>query len=265
MIPLRLPSGCRWLQPCDTGELVRVGPARDGGYVLPAAVLSQVDGLLSLGLGEEWEFELDYLRRSPRALLQVYGHSVDVHGFLKCALSMVKWLPVRPRSAWSELWGYYRRYRQLQWLLRRSAFFPQRVYNRVERAWDVTPQTLIERLPAGGSVLVKMDIEGAEYRVLPAFVAQAERFPCVLVEFHDTEPFRVAFEEAVGLLRTRYEVVHLHGNNYAGVADDGLPDVLEMTFVRRDLCAGAVPRTSVHLAGLDFPNRRDKPDYLLQF
>ena len=77
-----------------------------------------------------------------------------------------------------------------------------------------------------------MDIEGAEYRVLPDLIGLLSRVAYLIVEFYETGAFRKTFEEIVRNIQKTHFIVHLHGNNAGEVAKDGLPELLEISFVR---------------------------------
>ena len=125
---------------------------------------------------------------------------------------------------------------------------------------DIT--TALDRLN-GDKVLVKMDIEGSEYRVIDQLAAHAARIVGICIEFHDTEPFRIVFDRTVDTLLQDFALVHLHANNYGPVADDGLPDVLEATFAHRSLVPDTAARRDIYLGGLDQPNDPARPEMVI--
>jgi hypothetical protein len=88
------------------------------------------------------------------------------------------------------------------------------------------------RLSGCKNLLVKMDIEGAEYRVLPELIGLASRVAYLTVEFHETGVFRKTFEDIVRKIQKTHFIAHLHGNNGGEVAKDGLPELLEISFVK---------------------------------
>ena len=58
-------------------RLVRLGnPAGDGGYVVPQWVVESTDVLLTLGIGHDWGFEEDLLRRRPGASIVGVDHTI---------------------------------------------------------------------------------------------------------------------------------------------------------------------------------------------
>ena len=112
-----------------------------------------------------------------------------------------------------------------------------------------------------------MDIEGYEYRVAGDLLAFADRFAGLAIEFHDLDILRERFMAIHESLARDFAVAHLHVNNVPGLGRDGLPVILEMTYIHRSLLE-AEPRPSpreypVH--GLDMANVAELPDFQLAF
>src|SRR5436305_15163871 len=65
------------------------------------------------------------------------------------------------------------------------------------------------------SLFAKVDIEGSEFRILPALIARAQLFTRLVVEFHNLDICAEIFTAQMQALREHFEVVHVHGNNHA--------------------------------------------------
>ena len=46
----------------DKSNLVRIGPKKDGGYVIDKRVIEKSEVIITCGLNDDWEFEKDFLR-----------------------------------------------------------------------------------------------------------------------------------------------------------------------------------------------------------
>ena len=75
------------LKPIETSDLIRIGRANDGGYVIPKKVFIMCDGLLSYGINKDWSFEKDFWKKNPNAIIHCYDHSVS---FLKLIFFTIK-------------------------------------------------------------------------------------------------------------------------------------------------------------------------------
>jgi hypothetical protein len=144
-----------------------------------------------------------------------------------------------------------------------ATHFRERIHDRKDDT-SVDIATVFERAGTG-KVFVKMDIEGAEYRVLDDVLSFADRVLGFAIEFHDTGPLRLVFERSMAAARRRFEIVHVHANNFAAPYRDGLPEALEITLARKDLVGTASRRAELPLPELDQPNDPRHPDYRLTF
>jgi hypothetical protein len=93
----------------------------------------------------------------------------------------------------------------------------------------------------------------------------ADRIDVLAIEFHNTDPLRAVFEAQLRDLLEHFAIVHLHGNNIAGVAADGLPDAVEITFISRRFPISNRHRDRLPVAGLDLPNDPKRPELELVF
>jgi hypothetical protein len=250
-----LPESLGFLAPVVVDGLRRFGSSGDGGYVLPAPALKAIDAVLSFGISENFTFEEALAVVLPGVPIHGYDPTVSDRHFRKRATrAFAKFLRLRASAA--DLAGKYRglaAYRRV--FASPSRHFRERIFNRSDGPGDATIDQVFARIPDRGHVLLKMDIEGAEYRVIPDILRYAGRIDMLAIEFHDTDPLRAVFLAGIERLLAEFCIVHLHGNNVCGVAADGLPEALEITFLAKRLGPSKpVRRRELPLAGLDFPN-----------
>lgn len=127
-------------------------------------------------------------------------------------------------------------------------------------------------LPEQGDLVGKMDVEAAEWEALAAGPEAAPlcRFRQLVVELHwferVTDPaWFAAAEAALRHLARRHAVVHVHANNWGGMALIGgiaFPRVVEVTWARRDAYA-LEPETGFFPTPLDAPCDPSRPDLFL--
>ena len=221
--------------------------------MLPEAVFAEVEAVLSFGVCDDWSFEEDCLRRRPGLPVHAYDPTVGAWLFLRRTL-LRRFGVDRRRGVFLSYLRFFSGNRRhiREWVGNRPGD------TRVLRA--------AERLGPATRLLVKMDIEGAEYGVLDELVALAPRLACLLIEFHDVPARADQISQFVRKLSRTHPVVHLHGNNCAPLAPDGVtPTVIELTFVRAGLLSADAPlfAGSLPRAGLDQPNSPALPDYPL--
>ena len=260
-----LPKNLSFLKPRRVGDLIRCGRNGDGGYVFPLFILDQVDAIVSFGLGTDFSFETCVHYKKPGLTVHAYDNSVDSKVLLSwCLVGLVKL--IIGHSSIEEFKARIFVYKQYQNLFKQNnTHFHERVFNRIDRSEDVTIDTVMARLPNSSCLMVKIDIEGTEYRIIPHMKDYFDKIALLIIEFHDTSILRHLFEKCVKGIQESFEIVHLHANNCSGVAPDGLPDILEITFLHKRFSITHELQNSLPLKGLDFPNDPMKPDIILHF
>ena len=260
-----LPPELNYLQPRLYPDLVRLGSFCDGGYLVPRSALSELDAVLSFGVSEDWNFERQLRSSRPDLDIHCYDHTVGPSLFAKFASKGILDLlrghgSIKGVAARFRVWRDYARF-----FRGRTVHFRERVFNRRFNANDATIDAIFARVQGRRHVLVKVDIEGGEYRVIPDLLRYADRIDILVIEFHDTDPLRLVFQHQVGLLLQHFGIAHLHGNNYLGRAADGLPDAVELTFVNQRLGVPVDRRDRLPIPDLDSPCNPASAEVELQF
>ncbi|MFZ5806620.1 MAG: hypothetical protein ACOY3I_05400 [Verrucomicrobiota bacterium] len=262
-----IPSVFSYLNPVIIDDLTRFGNANDGGYLLPASALKAIDWVISFGVCNDWSFEKEIKDTfSNIQVIHAYDHTIGKESFLKSAfVGFAKF--ILGKGSWKEMTSDFKTFFDYQSFFREPCrHFKKRVYDRLDRDQDITMEQIFSQVPKNARILLKIDIENDEYRILPQVFAFRENIDVLVIEFHNTEPFREVFERHIKQLLSFYEVVHTHANNNAGIAPDGLPETLEITFLRKSLITSEKGlRHTLPLRGLDAPNDPSKPDLSLTF
>lgn len=213
------------LRPMDAGHpLVRIGGDGDGGYLVPDD-LQGIAACFSPGVSRIATFETELAERGIVPYLADYSVPGPPAGCGHMAFER-KFLGTYDSDVFTTLGAWMARH----------------------------PQA------STGDLILQMDIEGAEYDVIANIAPELlARFRIVIVEFHDLEclaqPFAHARMDAVfRKLDQSFVPVHLHPNNYAGIATIAgvrMPRMMEVSYLRRDRCRALAPR-------FDFPHRLDR-------
>jgi hypothetical protein len=213
-------------------------PRGDGGYVLLEDLLHR-QTVISAGVGDQVSFDLALADRGHDVLM--FDHTVAGP----------------PRE--------HPRFR-----FRRQGLAPPGE----ARAAMTSLDAIVDELgPGAGDLIVKMDIEGAEWSVLAAVPdAVLGRFAMIVLEVHGLDAIgeeagRVPQRAVLGRLAAGFTLFHVHANNFATTkAVRGLPvhPVMELCYARNDLVRRA-PNRSVFPSAFDAPNSGTRPDTALWF
>jgi mannosyltransferase OCH1-like enzyme len=227
----------------NVGEKIRVGNQHDGGYVIPKLALEHTGQLFSYGINNDITFDEHYIELTQfKKKAFGFDHTIDgIKTFYGDHFTLFK-------EGLSAL---------------------------------ETPQTnnfLIhfERYGDQSQTLLKIDVEGAEYEYFLNtdcfFLSKVAK--CIVVEFHwlSQPEYRSQFVQILHRLNPHYHICHVHGNNHdtlfthqEGNSQYVFPNVIEITFVAKDICEKVVPDHSIYPTELDNPNHSQRPDIDLSF
>jgi hypothetical protein len=213
---------------------VRVGPPRDGGYVLFDYLCQDADLLVSFGIGDDVSFELDFLRRYPAETALLFDPNIE-----KPPVEHPKF--------------HFSRAPALDGVGRMT---PDAAV-KMDIEWD--EWHLLEHVSFRCAQLVM------EAHLLPC-VPPSDCSPYFrgLYDRLNTVLFQ-RYADALQRLASDYHLCHAHTNNSLPpqwVLGRWLPPLWELTWVRKDLvevqeaCFDDFP-----VRDIDHPNKNDRPDY----
>ena len=194
------------LRPMYTAtQLKRFGPASDGGYLMPDD-LDGIGGCVSPGVS----FECGFDKNLADLGIDVYLADASVAG--------------PPTS--------HKRFH-----------FSKLYFDTYNSSETVTIDDFCKSISPGSDLILEMDIEGAEYRVLNSASGQLlSRFRTMVIEFHDLTNIFTYFglREISSVFRRllkTHNIVHIHPNNYTHPVSRGpivVFPAMEFTFYRKD-------------------------------
>ena len=211
-------------------ELVRVGPDRDGGYLVPD-VFDGVDYCFSPGVADCSEFELQLANRGIKVFMA--DQSVQSPSAVHQNFDFIEFY-ISSNNSPSEQ------------LITLDTWY--------EHKLNITPSA------TSPEAILQMDIEGSEYQVLHSISnALLSRLRVIIIEFHKLYQLADRFSfsliaPAIEKLINSHSVVHIHpNNNRKSIKIFGLeiPATLEITFLRNDFVAKSKKK-------LNFPHPLDK-------
>jgi hypothetical protein len=271
---MKLSPNFEYLRP-HKSELVRVGPKGDCGYVIPKSVAEKTNGMYSIGISTDWEFEVEMAARNPKLKISAFDRTSGWTVFAYVALrNLLRGDP----SELEKMSINFRMKSALHYLklsVKFLTFFSGK--KKFDRKWvrelstsksEISFADSVQGIFDVGEVMVKIDIEGGEYELSESLIEclrkNLKNINSVVMEFHDTRDRRIEFEYLVRGISSVIPIVHIHGNNCVVVSPDGLPEVVEITFAK-DCESGYSDNVVFPLGGLDYPNDPDKPDLIFSF
>ena len=243
-----------------TDDLIRIGRANDGGYLVSTADIIASDCLVGLGINDDWSFE-EHFKNLNNVEVVAYDASVGKKKFLRDVKKGV----LRP-------WRVRRLARAIKTLIKYQSFFNTKGAAHVEKFVGFDSIECLPRLnyfihlseiinnSDKQNVFFKIDVEGAEYRFLKTLLECSEKISGCVIEFHDCDLHLDKIETFVDSFELK--LVHVHANNFAPICQKTkLPLVLELTFSKN----GTIEKIPVLPNSSDMPNNPNEREIELSF
>jgi hypothetical protein len=235
-------------------DLIRLGNHSDGGYILSNKVIKKCDFLLSFGLGDNFRFESDLIKKNPKCKIYVYDHTVNFFYWIKHFFFWF-WKSIR-----------FRKYLKFLGFIDYIFFF--KILNNKHYKIKISKTTcsLSESLKTNKinhkKTILKIDIDGDEYSVINEI--KKYDFLCLIIEFENVHK---NMRKIINFIKSNknLSIIHIHGNNFLP-APKNIPQALEITFINSNLINKKLRNyRNYPIPNLDFPNNIMKKDINLFF
>ena len=208
------------------GDLKRFGGKGDGSYVLPKNIVTPKTYLISGGISDNNEFEIELAKKG------VKGTQVD---------NSITRAPKEHKN-----------------LVFKTATLGER-----DGTQEISLENLILSAPSSKNLIVKLDIEGAEIAALQRLSEKSlKKINCLVLELHNLSSLvqndRI-LQALVKLKNSGLSSVYLQANNgildyiIAGVL---IPDNVEVTFVRKDQVSKPSSKDVLRIKNLTTKNNK---------
>ncbi len=257
-----------FLRPIKNSNLIRLGRNLDGGYIVDSSIIQKCDTLITFGLGPDWSFELDYIKKNNQIQIYMYDYTVSSYPYIK---EIIKYLRrfLTFRSSFESVstrFKYLNNYRSFLGL-KNVFFFKEKITYPIKNKIDTDIIRVFSRLPKEKKVILKSDIEGSEHDVIDQILKYSERIEMLIFEFHWIDKFEETFLRSVKKLQEHFNIIHIHGNNHFEKLPTGLPIIIEMTLLNKKYNKNNKNEyvTKFPVKGLDYPNNPYKEDLVFTF
>lgn len=245
--------------------LIRLGSRHDGGYATPLDALGDGTAVISLGMKDDWSFEQAVRDRYSNVITHSYDPTVSIRKLVDSLWIGLKML-LRGRDL--TIWGrskvlvsYLRYFRG-----REQVHFKKWVRQDSNSVDSVSVFEVLAQVEGSERIVLKIDIEGEEYGVITDLLDVdpriRSRISTLLVEFHKLDVEWDRFLRLQERLLKEFALVHVHANNINRMRNaEGVPIVLELTYLRDDLAVFSHYRNRLPIPEVDYPNDGTREDY----
>ena len=243
-------------------NLLRIGPKSDGGYVVDKRIINRSKTLITCGLNDDWEFEKGYLKINAQCKIIAYDHTVNKTFWRKrfrkdlIALIMLKKLSI------SKVFDVFKYIDYKLFFSNKNIHHTKKV---VLKKNDKKEISITDILLDQKDIVLKIDIEGDEYKILKAVNKEFYKINLLIIEFHNVSKNMSKIERF--LSNSIFKIIHIHANNYAGVDKLGDPNVIEFTLInsKKFNVSKKITMSKYPVLGLDYKNLKRRDDIKLKF
>jgi hypothetical protein len=181
-------------QPFRCDDLIRLGKAHDGGYLVNIEDVKKTKRLITFGVGSDVSFEKEFAELNP-CTVDAYDSVTDYkHEFFDGNTRNHHAVNVSNYNSWNS----------------RS----------------------IKHITIENDSFIKCDIEGDEYKILDDLINVSHRLSGLIVEVHNINN-QQNYDSIINFIsKIDLKLIHVHINNYFYyiVDEEKKPDILELSF-----------------------------------
>ncbi len=253
-----------FLKPYDSGfsNLIRIGRNSDGGYVIDKRVINQTNAIISCGLEAEWSFEKEFKRFNKNCKIISFDHTVNTKFWIDRIFNDFKSLFLLRKIYFNKFY-LFRFIDYLNFFNKNNLHYLKKI---VSKKKDKNKEiTITEAIGKYKNVVLKIDIEGDEFKILKDVDKNFNNINLVIIEFHDLQKNLNKIKNFIK--KTKFRNIHINANNYGMVDINGIPQVIEMTLInpKKFKIRNIKVKRNYPLKGLDFKNRKRGPNIKVVF
>jgi hypothetical protein len=255
----------KYLKPfhINNENLIRIGPKLDGGYIVDKRIVQLTEKIITCGLNDDWEFEKHFLRINPSCEVTAYDHTVNkkfwIKRFKKDIIHFFLFKKLRLRKIIS----IFKYYDYINFFKRKNKHYELKIGSQNIKNKEIT---INEILNGHDNLILKIDIEGSEYKILKQILSNAKKINTLLIEFHDIQKNMNFIKEFIELSND-LKLIHIHGNNYSCTDKNINPNIIELTFtnIKKIGFEQKITEKNYPIDKLDYKNIPRKKDFILKF
>ena len=255
----------KYLKPfhIDNNNLIRVGPKKDGGYIIDKRIIPLTKKIITCGLNDDWEFEKFFLNIKSNCKITAYDHTINSRFWIRRLMKDLIHFFLLKKLSFRKIINIFKYIDYLSFFKHENKHHKLKIGTQNIEHKEITLTSVLKNQE---DIILKIDIEGDEYKVLKDILENSKKINCLLIEFH-------FINENINLIEkfikdSKYlKLIHIHGNNFSDNNNGGDPFILELTFLNIEKINFELTKTnkSYPVYNLDYKNHPKKADFYLKF
>lgn len=255
----------KYLRPYHTtfSNLIRIGREYDGGYVIDKRVIAKTSAVITCGLEAEWSFEKEFQKFNKNCKIVAFDHTVNKKFWLNRFLKDFTYLLLLRKIKLNKIFDVFKYLEYKLFFSGKNNHFLKKIVSHKKNKKNQV--TITEAIGENKDIVLKVDIEGDEYKVLNEINKNLNKINLLIIEFHDLKKNMKKIEKFIK--KTGLKNIHINANNYGMVDVNGIPQVIEMTLInpKKFKIKNTKTKRNYPIKGLDFKNRKRGPEIKIKF
>ncbi len=243
-------------------NLLRIGPESDGGYIIDRRVIKKTSSIISCGLNDDWEFEKCFLKFNPNCKIVAYDHTINRKFWKDRFKKDLKSLILFKKLRFKKIIDVFKYLHYRSFFNEKNIHYIKKVVLKKKNKNEISIKNI---LLGHKNLILKVDIEGDEYKILNHIRRDYKKVNLLIIEFHNISKNFKKIKKFIS--KSNYKLIHIHGNNYAGLDKFKNPNVIECTFLnyKKFKVSRFKSKYKYPITNLDYKNFKRRNDIKLNF
>ena len=243
-------------------SLVRLGPKTDGGYIIDKRILKTSSTLITCGLNDDWEFERDFFKKNKKCKILAFDHTINKKywrtRFKKDFISLLLFKKLKI----DKILDVFKFIDYHLFFKNKIKHYQKKIVLKKKNNKEITIPNILAKLH---KIILKVDIEGDEYKILNDIKKNTKKIVCLVIEFHDIHKNIKKIKKF--LANNDLKIIHLHANNYGGINKNKDPKVIELSLINSKMIniKKRFSNKRYPINNLDYKNFKRREDIKIKF
>jgi len=243
-------------------NLLRIGPKTDGGYIVDRRILGKNNILVTCGLNDDWEFEKDFIKKNGDVSIIAFDHTINNEFWIKRFKKDIISLLLLKKLRLNKIIDVFKYIDYRLFFRKNKIHYKKKIVTKSKNKNQISVSKILKPLK---KVVLKVDIEGDEYKILKDIKKNSKKIIFLIIEFHHIHKNLNKIKSFLNNLDLK--VIHTHANNYGGIDKKNNPKVLELSLINSKIIKikNIYSKREYPIINLDYKNFKRRDDVKIRF